>query len=210
MQGLFFFSARVILKCFYWAWLPDYTVGLHTKPTWSKLWSHQYMSNIPPVHFWTATVSSITLDSQCKIGVDRWEQSGVDSCLLHYYTLYLSAAWVCTRLNIQDSMRFECVYVYVCFFALSCRHLSHTVISPARGHECWPSFCGQRRWPKSYLSLCLIVFLSYLFSYLLLIVRVIVHLMALSGTYYLLGCPFSQSLWIGFTVGNLTLSYPIV
>lgn len=82
--------------------------------------------------------------------------------------------------------------------------LPDTVISPANGHGCWPSFCGPAA-SRNAISFCLVTFHSYLFSYLLLIVHVIVHSMV-SSWHLLHTWPSLSSipLSVGFTVGNLT------
>lgn len=63
----------------------------------------------------------------------------------------------------------ECVFVRICLFALSVRDQWHTLISPASGHGCWLSFCGHAA-ARSPISLTFLIFHSYLFSYLLVIV----------------------------------------
>lgn len=112
----------------------------------------------------------------------------------------------CPSVDVAEYIFSECVYVGVCLFALSVRDLSHIVISPAAGYSCWPSFCGLAA-GQSPISLCLIIFQSDLFSYLLPVVHVIVNLMVLSWHLLHTWLSLGLSLWIGFTVVNLTISY---
>lgn len=107
------------------------------------------------------------------------------SCLLAAASLHSVPACcrVCTLLKIQSVLQSVRERLAVC--SVFQTPVTHCDLRSRGTQELWAQ--PPAKLLSLPLSLCLVVFLSS-FSYLLLIVHVIVHLMVCPGTYYILGC----------------------